>query len=203
MRSAIAMNPISEFDKLCAELGVEMRRQEWANGLMARARGFGATGEFRKALSDLADMHAALPPKRRSVMFVRKDAFAKPSAGAEVIAKAFHTLRHGDLNADQRGRLMLALGNVADRVFAKAMPSGAERVEPQSARALAARLKEIQGHLDQHAEASHIAEAERLLADAQRTLANPESMSMGDHAALSIQLDDLRHKIGRNSDAQR
>jgi len=74
---------------------------------------------------------------------------------------------------------MLALGNVADRVFAKAMQSGAEPAAPPSARDLAARLKEIGGHLDSHAEASHLAEAERLLADAQRTLAKSRENEHG------------------------
>jgi hypothetical protein len=191
---------MSHFDKLCAELHGIMRRQEEARELTARARGDGSRGQFRKALSDLEEMRSALPPLRRTVIL--KGA-PEPTAGAEVIAKAFHTLKHGDLNADQRGRLMLALGNLADRVvFAKAMPSGPERAAPHSARDLTARLKEIKGHLDQHAEASHLAEAERLLASAQHMLANPEKMSMGDHAALRIQLDDLHQKIKEKSHAQ-
>ena len=197
---ALADYPTSEFDKLCAELRAIDRRQRWAADLTARARGDGSRGQFRKALSDLEEMHGALPPKRRTVIL--KGA-PEPTAGAEVIAKAFHALKHGDLNADQRGRLMVALGNLTDRVvFAKAMPSGAERSAPHSARDVTARLKEIKDHLDSHAEASHLAEAERLLASAQEMIANPESMSMGDHAALSIQLDDLRHKIGSNRHVQ-
>jgi hypothetical protein len=80
-------------------------------------------------------------------------------------------------------------------------PAADEPAQPRTPRGLAAQLKEIKGHLDQHAEASHLAEAERLLASAQRMLADPERMSMGDHAALSILLEDLRHKIQRNRHA--
>ena len=65
MRSPFADNPTSEFDKLVATLAGIKRRQEWASGLMAQARGYGTRGELRKALSDLEDMHSALPPKRR------------------------------------------------------------------------------------------------------------------------------------------
>jgi hypothetical protein len=190
---------MSHFDKLLDELDAIRARREEARELTARARGDGSRGQFRKALSDLDDMHKALPPKRRTVIL--KGA-PEPTAGAEVIAKAFAMLQRGDLRPDQRGELMLRLSSLADGVLAKAMPSGTERAAPHSARDLMARLKEIKGHLDSHAEASHLAEAERLLASAQKMIANPESMSMGDHAALSIQLDDLRHKIGSKSDAQ-
>jgi hypothetical protein len=191
---------MSHFDKLLDELDAIRDRREEARALTARARGDGSRGQFRKSLSALEDMQKALPPKRRTVFLKGAPA---PTAGAETIAKAFAMLQHGDLRPDQRGELMLRLSGLTDRVLAKAMPSGAERAAPHSARDLTARLKEIKGHLDQHAEASHLAEAERLLASAQKMIANPESMSMGDHAALSIQLDDLRHKIGSHRDAKR
>jgi hypothetical protein len=193
---------MSQFDKLLDELDKIRARREEARELCDMASGNNAAGrEFRKSLAATTEELTALAPKpRRTVFFVRKD---EPPAAAETIAKAFAMLQHGDLRPDQRGELMLRLSGLADGVLAKAMPSGAERSAPHSARDLMARLKEIKGHLDQHAEASHLAEAERLLASAQKMIANPESMSMGDHAALSIQLDDLRHKIGSKSDAQR
>jgi hypothetical protein len=143
MRSPFAENPISEFDKLVAELAGIRRRQKWAGELTARARGDGSRGQFRKALSDLDDMYKTLPPKRRTVIL--KGA-PEPIAGAEVIAKAFHALKHGDLNADQKGRLMLALGNLAEGVaarqatFSKALPTATQLADPNVRRRTAAQV---------------------------------------------------------------
>jgi hypothetical protein len=193
---------MSQFDKLLDELDKIRARREEARELSDMASGNTAAGrEFRKSLAAVTEELTALAPKpRRTIIIARKD---QPAAGAETIAKAFSLLQHGDLSPAERGQLMLSLSGLADGVLAKAMPSGAVRAAPHSARDVTARLKEIKDHLDSHAEASHLAEAERLLASAQKMIANPESMSMGDHAALSIQLDDLRHKIGSKSDAQR
>jgi hypothetical protein len=201
---ALADNPHkNDFSRLLAELDSGHWAAELdAIKLHAQARGNNRAGEeFRKSLAATEEAAAALAPKpRRIVLVVRKDA---PSAGVEIIAKAFHALKHGDLNADQRGRLMLKLADMKHAIengqFAKALRTDSE---PQSARSLAAKLKEVREHLDAHAEASHIAEAERLLADAKKMIANPESMSMGDHAALTIQLDDLRYKIESHSHDQ-
>jgi hypothetical protein len=195
---------MSHFDKLLDELDAIRARRAEARELSDMASGNNAAGrEFQKSLAAINGELTALAPKpRRTVLVVRKDA-PEPTAGAETIAKAFNLLQHGDLSPAERGQLMLSLSGLTDRVLAKAMPSGAERAAPHSARDLSARLKEIKDHLDSHAEASHLAEAERLLDSAQKMIANPESMSMGDHAALSIQLDDLRHKIGSKRDAKR
>jgi hypothetical protein len=201
MRSTVAT---SEFDKLCAELAGIKRRQEWANGLAARARGFGPSGEFRKALSDLEDMHSALPPKRRSVMFVRKDALSQPSAGAEVIAKAFSLLRGGDLTPAQRGQLMLSLSGLADGVaarqatFSKALPTARQLADPnvrrRTAAQVAADLEKVEHALKGAAAHSHMKAATDLIDEARRMLAS-DDMAMSDHALLSIKLGDLRSKI--------
>jgi hypothetical protein len=147
-------------------------------------------------------MPAPTKPPRR-VVIVRR----APSP-ADRVKTAFDMLAGGDISPRQRIAMTAALAGLNSapaQPLLKALPSHedpsaapAASDEPHSPRGLAARLKEIQGHLDRHAEASHIAEAERLLASAQRMLANPERMSMGDHAALSISLSDLRHKIQRS-----
>jgi hypothetical protein len=193
---------MSHFDKLLDELDAIRAGRAEARELIDMASGNTKAGrEFRKSLYAMNEELSVLAPKpRRTIIVARKD---EPTDGAATIAKAFSLLQHGDLSPAERGQLMLSLSGLTDRVLAKAMPSGAERAAPHSARDLMARLKQIKDHLDSHAEASQIAEAERLLADAQKMIANPESMSMGDHAALSIQLDDLRHKIGSKRDAQR
>jgi hypothetical protein len=179
MRSPFAANPISEFDKLVATLAALDRRYKWARELTARARGDGHRGEFRKALSALEDMHKALPPKRRTVIL--KGA-PEPSADAEVIAKAFHTLQHGNLNADQRGRLMLALGNLTDRVvFAKAHPM-IGHIDSVIARLDAA-------HADNHAEI-----AEPFLEDAEDLLASGK-LTQADHARLTTHLLLIKDRI--------
>jgi hypothetical protein len=193
---------MSQFDKLLDELDAIRAGRAEARELSDMVSGNNAAGrEFRKSLAAINEELTALAPKPRPTVILK--GAPQPTAGAETIAKAFAMLQHGDLRPDQRGELMLRLSGIADGVLAKAMPSGAKRSAPHSARDLTARLEEIKGHLDQHAEASHLAEAERLLASAQKMIANPESMSMGDHAALSIQLDDLRHKIGSKRDAKR
>jgi hypothetical protein len=201
MRSPFAENPISEFDKLVAELAGIRRRQKWAGELTARARGDGSRGQFRKALSDLDDVYKALPPKRRTVIL--KGA-PEPTAGAEVIAKAFHTLKHGDLNADQQGRLMLALGDLTDRVaarqatFSKAIPTPRRRADPnvrrRTAAQVAADFEKVEHSLKGAAAHSHMKAATDLIDEAKRMLAS-DDMALSDHAILSLKLGDLQSKM--------
>jgi hypothetical protein len=161
MRSPFAANPISEFDKLVATLAALDRRYKWARELTARARGDGHRGEFRKALFALEDMRAALPPKRPTVIL--KGA-PEPSADAEIVTKAFSLLQHGSLNANQKGRLMLALGNLADRVaaipFAKALPTARQLAHPnvrrRTAAQVAADLEKVEHALKGAAAHSHM-----------------------------------------------
>jgi hypothetical protein len=170
---------MSHFDKLLDELDAIRDRREEARELTARARGDGSSGQFRKALSDLDEMHKALPPKRRMVFL--KGA-AEPTAGAETIAKAFNLLQHGDLSADQRGRLMLSLGNLTDRVvFAKAHPM-IGHIDNVIARLDAA-------HADKHAEI-----AGPFLEDAEELLASGK-LTQSDHSRLTMHLRLIKDRI--------
>jgi hypothetical protein len=91
-----------------------------------------------------------------------------------VIAKAFHALKHGELNADQRGRLMLALGNLTDRVaaipFAKALPTARQLADPnvrrRTAAQVAADLEKVEHALKGAAAHSHMKAATDLIDEA-------------------------------------
>jgi hypothetical protein len=130
----------------------------------------------------------------------RFDAIAQP--GAEVIAKTFHALKHGALNADQRGRLILALGNLSDRVaaipFAKAIPTPRQladaNVRRRTAAQAAAELEKVEYALKGAAAHSHMKAATDLIDEARRMLAS-DDMSMSDHALMSIKRGDSRSKI--------
>jgi hypothetical protein len=207
---------MNEFEKLIAELDAYERFRDERRELHAMATGNTPVGrQFRKAMSDAVE---ALAPKRRTVIFMRKDTWANAPAIGETIAKAFAALNSEHITPSQRGVLMLKLSELADSVaaqgapFAKALRPDATRRQrpddddeelPQSPRSLASRLKEIEAHLDRHAENTHFAEAEKLMASAQKMLEWPESMSMGDHACLRIQLDGLRQKVQGGQDAKR
>ena len=203
-------NPhVNEFEKLLKELDSGHWVAELdAIRLHAQARGDTRAGtEFRKSLAEMNETFAALTsPKRRNVVFVRKDALSQPDDGAEVIAKAFNLLQHGDLNADERGRLLLALGNVADGVaarqatFAKALPTAKQLADPavrrRTAAQVAADLEKVEHALKGAAAHSHMKAASDLMDEARRMLAS-DDMSLGDHALLFLKLGDLRSKIER------
>jgi hypothetical protein len=210
----IGENEETSFEKLLAEIdqGVidipvaDFMPELQAIKLHAAAAGNTKAGtEFRKSLGAMAETCAGLTPKPpRTVIFMRKDALSRPSAGAEVIAKAFHTLQHGNLNADQRGRLMLALGNVADGVsarqatFSKALPTPKQLADPnvrrRTAAQVAADLEKVEHSLKGAAAHSHMKAATDLIDEARRMLAS-DDMSMGDHAILALKLGDLRSKM--------
>jgi hypothetical protein len=121
------------------------------------------------------------------------------SGVTDTIAKAFAMLQSSDLTAQQRGTLMLRLSDLRDRVasapFAKAL-SAAEADPSQAQRAVLRKLQELESHLDGAAGDSHLESATELV-DAARALLSSGRLSGSDHAALSIALDDLRHKIQR------
>jgi hypothetical protein len=177
---------MSQFDKLLDELDAIRQGRADARELIARARGDTKTGvEFRKSLAAITDELTVLAPKpRRTIIVARKDA---PSAGAETVAKAFSLLQHGDLNADQRGRLMLSLGNLAEGVaarqatFAKAHPM-IGHIDNVIARLDAA-------HADNYAEiaAPFLEDAEELLASGKLTQA--------DHSRLTVHLRLIKDRI--------
>jgi hypothetical protein len=175
---------MSHFDKLLDELDAIRDRRAEARALTARARGDGSRGQFTKALSALEDMRAALPPKRHTVIL--KSA-PEPSAGAEVIAKAFNLLQHGDLRPDQRGELMLRLSALADGVaarqatFAKAHPM-IGHIDNVIARLDAA-------HADKHAEI-----AGPFLEDAEELLASGK-LTQSDHSRLTMHLRLIKDRI--------
>jgi len=75
---------------------------------------------FTKALRDLAGMTKAATSRKptRVASIEVRDPAAAPAA---IVAKSFDALNHdANLNADQRGRLMLGLSTIAGKVFAKA-----------------------------------------------------------------------------------
>lgn len=97
----------SQFDLLLDELYQYRLRKE-------RER---TQATFHKAHSAPAP-RIAKKPRPIPVIFRR----TRP-APAQTVAKAFDALNHSDtLNADERGRLMLGLASLTDRVFAKAEP---------------------------------------------------------------------------------
>jgi hypothetical protein len=196
MRSKISDNHFigenDEFEKLLAEVdqGVidipvaDFMPELHAIRLHAQATGNTKTGtEFRKSLAYVAETFAALTPKPpRTVIFMRMDALSQPTAGAEVIAKAFNLLQHGNLNAHQRGLLMISLGNLADRVaavpFAKALPTARQLADPnvrrRTAAQVAADLEKVEHALKGAAAHSHMKAATDLIDEARRMLASDE-----------------------------
>jgi hypothetical protein len=128
-----------------------------------------------------------LTQKRKRTIFVTKNqrsACTRASVGS-TMAKAIDALHAESLTADQRGRLMLALGNVDPAVVRKAK------------RDAVSRLKAVEGQLEAGATASHLKAATALVREAQALMAS--GMSDGDHAALGVALSNLRATIEGSS----
>jgi hypothetical protein len=105
--------------------------QRWAQGLMNKAKS--PVASFTKALATLDQMTAALPAAahRASANPVRFDRF-KRELEADLVLKATNALMFNDqLNAAERGSLMLGLSAAHDRAFAKAQRADAHPVASQ------------------------------------------------------------------------
>jgi hypothetical protein len=131
-----------------------------------------------KALSALAALTSISTRAYKSPLIIMK---TSPSAGL-IMAKALDALRGDRLNADQRGRLMLAVANVDPTPIR------------QAGRNAIAQLGAVERQLAAGATASHLEAATVLVRSAQAILASGK-MTAGDHAALSLALNMLREKI--------
>lgn len=212
---------MNHFDALCAEIDEIRRARDERRQLQAMADGATAAAQqFSKGMAALTSEMEAMLPKRRPCVIL-KGAVAK-DVDAAIVAKAFHTLQHDQsLTPAMRGLLALKLSELADGVAAKAAPfakalraftpptppvdkADEDDDSPRTPRALADRLKQIQASLDQHASASHVAAAERLMASADEMLrGGMDDQSMGDYGALTVMLSDLRSAIKEKRHAKR
>jgi hypothetical protein len=208
--------------------------EQFAKSLRADLPG---KGSFDRLLDELADTMNRQPADKRpaaaagtllvksitrcrpftSVMIAERKPISKPrpilarvarkSGIAETISKAF-ALIHGDnLTAGQRGKLMLTLSDLRNRVdalpehFSKAL-SSLDGDPLQAQPTVLRKLKELEDKLDDAAAASQLESATELV-DAASALLASGKLSGSDHAALSIQLDSLRQKVERKSHAAR
>src|SRR6185437_1235842 len=114
------------FDGLLDHLFNLLHRRDMA-AMAAEARSDTPAGQsFVKALGELDRVYRATAVKP---IVIRKDALAKRPSHGDTIAKAFHLLEHGNMTAEQRGRMMIALSDLNDRVFAKSQHPMVERID--------------------------------------------------------------------------
>ncbi len=156
--------------------------------LTGRAKGDTPAGrQFSKALGTLASMTKAL----RSRPIVIKKAEI-PGHGRQVVAKALDALRSGDLNAEERGQLMIKLNALAERVFAKA----------ETAHPAVDRLDALQAKLDAALASGQSGAAEGLIRDALK-LIRRGSLTGPEHAHLSLLINELRSKLEAAADGSK
>jgi hypothetical protein len=194
------------FDLLLDDLELMMnRRGKYArpNHTAPAAGTMEVNGKIVKSISHGKPFTLGKPAARKTARNPRPIVarIERKSAVAETIAKAFALLNRGDLTAQQRGTLMLRLSELRDRVAAAPAPlakalSDSDGDPRQTQRTVLRKLRELEGHLDGAVGDSHLESVTDLLETA-TALLNSGGLSGGDHAALAVALDDLRHKIER------
>jgi hypothetical protein len=135
---------------------------------------------FAKAMRDAHEMVA-----RKTVKPILIRTADLPGHTASVIAKAFALLRHGNLRPDQKGRLMLALSDLTDRVagFAKAAPHPT-----------ISKIDRAQAALDRALGAGHADNAEDIIAHAMELLQS-DKLEPADHSRISVLLNEARMRL--------
>jgi hypothetical protein len=119
-----------------------------------------------------------LTQKRKVPIFV-----AKPeSSVGEFLAKAFDSLSSDRLNADQRGRLMLAIANADSAPIRRA------------GRNAIAQLSAVERQLAAGATASHLDAAAKLVSEVKAILASGK-LTDGEHAQLSLAINMIKDKL--------
>jgi hypothetical protein len=161
---------------------IEAERRSNAAKAAATARRRRHERTMAKAFSDLDQMAKSLPTPAA----VSAEVHEAPSRAAETVTKAFHALRNDVwLTPEQRGRAMIALSDLADRVFAKAETPVHPYVE---------RIEKVQAMLRRALAEKKIGQAEpltrKLLADIERG-----DFDHGDHVRLELLLAELKREL--------
>jgi hypothetical protein len=173
-------------DELRRELGIDP-----LDALIADCRGAGF-GEVSKGfLTELDQMVAdATAPAKATARPILIRARDIPGRAASIVAKAFNALRYdSSLTPAARGEIMLRLGDIADRVFAKAEHPTIDK------------LDRAQAALDRALGDGHADDAEDVIQHAMQ-LINSGKLTPADHSRITVLLNEARSRLRRITDAE-
>ncbi len=186
------------FDAVLDELHAMMNGNERRRRDSATASDVGDHGLTAKDLCDIARPNPSFAKALRTIgheadQMLKEHRHREARRSAEVVTKAFTMLRHDPtLTPEQRGTLMLKLGELTDRVagFAKSHPH-----------LMISKIDRAQAALDRALCAGHAGHAEEIIAHANELLESG-NLAEEDHRRVSVLLAEAKRNLKEMDNAK-